>query len=409
MQHPLRETPQPSSSAHTETNSAIPSTSSSLTATHSVNVRDSTEAGLCQETFTEPLRKRARTDTLTLLPSSPSTGMVSNLTQQNTMKTTQSNTDASQLTITSTMDEFVNGQTHHVDGPSLTRHGFKREELVRLMLQSLRELGYNATARLLEQESGFLMEDPVSAQLRQCILAGDWDQAEKLLPTVDYDMRQAQIGYFHIRRQKYLECLERRQIKEALYILRQELRPLNYDSTQLHLLSSLLISEPQDIYRRAQWDGAKGNSRNALLEVLQQHISPSRMMPVSRLETLLRQAIKEQKSHCVHHTTPDQEISLLSDHCCPRNNIPNTKKFVLREHTDEVWFVAFSHSGDYLASASQDKTCIIWDVKVSVLCVCANDGCVFIGYDRLERKNMYLLDIPIVLVMYPGHMMISKY
>lgn len=43
---------------------------------------------------------------------------------------------------------------------------------------------------------------------------------------------------------------------------------------------------------------------------------------------------------------------------------PNVTLHVLEDHTDEVWFVSFSHNGKYLASASKDKTVIIWDLDV---------------------------------------------
>lgn len=39
------------------------------------------------------------------------------------------------------------------------------------------------------------------------------------------------------------------------------------------------------------------------------------------------------------------------------------KMQTLKGHTDEVWHVQFSHSGDRLASASKDKTAIIWTVS----------------------------------------------
>lgn len=36
---------------------------------------------------------------------------------------------------------------------------------------------------------------------------------------------------------------------------------------------------------------------------------------------------------------------------------------ILEEHTDEVWFLQFSHDGKYLASSSKDQSAIIWEVS----------------------------------------------
>lgn len=36
---------------------------------------------------------------------------------------------------------------------------------------------------------------------------------------------------------------------------------------------------------------------------------------------------------------------------------------ILQAHQDEVWFLKFSDNGKFLASASNDKTAIVWEVN----------------------------------------------
>lgn len=36
---------------------------------------------------------------------------------------------------------------------------------------------------------------------------------------------------------------------------------------------------------------------------------------------------------------------------------------ILHAHQDEVWFVQFSNNGKYLASSSNDRSAIIWEVN----------------------------------------------
>lgn len=59
-------------------------------------------------------------------------------------------------------------------------------------------------------------------------------------------------------------------------------------------------------------------------------------------------------------------FSLFSDHHCDREDFPCVTTTVLDVHTDEVWNVAWSHDGLRLASASKDKTAIIWRIGASV-------------------------------------------
>ena len=156
---------------------------------------------------------------------------------------------------------YTNGSTPvTAKSKSPTYFGHDREEVTRLLIQSLNDLGYNESANRLVQESGYEFESPSVAAFRHAILDGEWteaeallfgthrpeegggvsihngaaDQHEGLLLAEGVDQNELR---FRLRRQKYLELLEGRDHGGALMVLRQELTPLHQDVGQLHVLS----------------------------------------------------------------------------------------------------------------------------------------------------------------------------
>jgi WD repeat-containing protein 26 len=150
---------------------------------------------------------------------------------------------------------------------------------------------------------------------------------------------------FLIYRQKYIELLEEKNIKQALNVLRNELKPNTNDSHQLHKLSSLIMcNNLEDLKKRSKY-----TNRQELLIDLQEYISPSLMIPEDRLETLLLRSIDSN--------------SLLEEEISPLKLVPKDVFKVLKNHTDEVWNLEFSHDGKYLASCSADKTVLIYQTS----------------------------------------------
>ena len=165
---------------------------------------------------------------------------------------------------------FANGRTL-----STTFYGHDREEVTRILIQGLTDLGYHGAAGALVKESGYQLEGPTVASFRSAVLNGEWADAEEfLLGTTTYDHEggihlDGSGGYgkswsksprpvansrytggltlaeganrnemlFWLKQQKYLELLERREIAQALLVLRQELQPLHQDQDRLHALS----------------------------------------------------------------------------------------------------------------------------------------------------------------------------
>ena len=143
-------------------------------------------------------------------------------------------------------------------------YGHDREEVTRLIIQGLNDLGYRDAAARLIHESGYELECPSVAAFRHAVLEGEWAEAEGLL----FGNSQSDSGgvslnngdsvhhqglllaegankdelKFQLRKQKYLELLEDRDLGAALMVLRQELTPLNQDIAQLHVLSRYVCS-----------------------------------------------------------------------------------------------------------------------------------------------------------------------
>lgn len=146
----------------------------------------------------------------------------------------------------------TNGHSHAGGKQRMSYFGHDREEVTRILIQALTDLGYNGAAGTLSQESGYDLESPTVAAFRNAVLHGEWTEAEELLfggsteeggvsingpglvlqPGVDKNVMR-----FWLRQQKFLELLEQRDTGRALMVLRSELTPLDQDTGKLHFLS----------------------------------------------------------------------------------------------------------------------------------------------------------------------------
>lgn len=170
---------------------------------------------------------------------------------------------------------------HDIQRPQ-TYFGHDREEVTRLLIQALSDMGYQTASENVIQESGFELESPTVAGFRSAVLNGSWPVAEQLLTGASYETQEEQGNglvlapssdrnamRFWIRQQKFLELLENRDTTRALMVLRGELTPLFHDTSKLHFLSSLLMCRTtDDLKAKADWDGANGQSRRRLLSEL---------------------------------------------------------------------------------------------------------------------------------------------
>lgn len=247
-----------------------------------------------------------------------------------------------------------------------TPMGFNKGELVRLLVQAADSLGYPGAARKLEEESGMLAMSKGMRMLRECLLNGSWDDMESVLQdeSAFRSKESAAMVRFRLYEQKFLELLEDGQVEQALDCMRNQLRKWCTNKDLLHKLSLLFMcTNPQDLRASAKWAGKGEEGRLKVLEDIRPHISSSVLLQENRLEHLLIQALKYQKREAMYPFTEFLNNSLLEDLQYFRDRLPRKTIHRFEAHDDQVWYIQFSHNGKFLASASRDKTVIVWDMK----------------------------------------------
>lgn len=269
----------------------------------------------------------------------------------------------------------TNGHASHAppENSAITPLGLNRNELVRIIVQAMDSLGYPMSARSLEQEAGVEAMTREMRTLRDCVLNGRWDDLETVLDSLTVFKSEAdtRAARFVLYEQKFLELLEARRTADALHCLRNHLTRLSPDPKLFNKLPLLcLCTTPEEVREHAQWPGAGQASRTAVLEKLHRYIPATHLLQENRLENLLCQTIEQQKRKTMFPYTRQNTVSLLEDmeHC--QDRVPQNNLHRLEGHTDEVWFVQFSHRGEYLASASKDATVIVWRVRALLSGAC---------------------------------------
>ena len=242
----------------------------------------------------------------------------------------------------------------------------RRDELVRLIVQCVRELGYEESSRALEAESGVLLHSAEVGAFRDNVLQGNWEAIRETLPPLG-DPSGVTVRFL-IYEQRYLEALYAGDFPGALDTLRQRLGPLGCRPERVQELSSwaMTCGSPEGVRTKAGWAPGRDcilNARHALLHALQAHVAPGVLVPEGRLVELMEQAVEGQVQRCAFHNTKQVCFSLFEDHVCTRQQIPTRTVAVLGGHSDEVWHVQFSHDGTRLASASKDNSVVVWDVS----------------------------------------------
>ncbi|KAJ7977900.1 Topless-related protein [Quillaja saponaria] len=204
-------------------------------------------------------------------------------------------------------------------------------ELVFLILQFLEEEKFKESVHKLEKESGFYFN---MKYFEEKVQAGEWDEVEKYLSgfTKVDDNRYSMKIFFEIRKQKYLEALDRQDKAKAVEILVSDLKvfstfneDLYKEITQLLTLTNFRENEQLSKY------GDTKTARSIMLVELKKLIEANPLfrdkllfptLKSSRLRTLINQSLNWQHQLC-KNPRPNPDIkTLFTDHTCTPSNGP---------------------------------------------------------------------------------------
>ncbi|KAB2009822.1 hypothetical protein ES319_D10G193800v1 [Gossypium barbadense] len=202
-------------------------------------------------------------------------------------------------------------------------------ELVFLILQFLEEEKFKETVHRLEQESGFFFN---MKYFEEKILAGEWDEVEKYLSgfTKVDDNRYSMKIFFEIRKQKYLEALDRNDRAKAVEILVKDLKVFSTFNEELfkeitHLLTLGNFRENEQLSKY----GDTKSARSIMLIELKKLVEANPLfreklvfptLKASRLRTLINQSLNWQHQLC-KNPKPNPDIkTLFTDHSCSPPN-----------------------------------------------------------------------------------------
>lgn len=198
-------------------------------------------------------------------------------------------------------------------------------ELVFLILQFLDEEKFKETVHKLEQESGFFFN---MKYFEDEVQGGNWEEVERYLSgfTKVDDNRYSMKIFFEIRKQKYLEALDKQDRAKAVEILVKDLKvfssfneELFKEITQLLTLDNFRENEQLSKY------GDTKSARNIMLVELKKLIEANPLfrdklqfpsLKTSRLRTLINQSLNWQHQLC-KNPRPNPDIkTLFVDHSC---------------------------------------------------------------------------------------------
>lgn len=239
----------------------------------------------------------------------------------------------------------------------------RRKDLARVLQAGLVTLGYDGAATELERESGGDAEpsDWREAE-RLAVREGKFEKAIYAAEGAAGSKERAAKAQGELIREETLELLASGSPVEAMKRLRKRVASLSSGAhPKAEEAAWFVMCEGRDELRaHTRWNGPGVESRRDAIARSRSLMPAGCVLPEGRLEHLLGQALQRQLDLADKFNDEPDALPLLTDIEGGQDDLPTVQVQALREHEDEVWQVAFSPCGRFLATACKDDVARVY-------------------------------------------------
>ncbi|KJP87181.1 hypothetical protein AK88_03228 [Plasmodium fragile] len=195
--------------------------------------------------------------------------------------------------------------------------GLLKKDVILLLIQAIKNMGYKKSAKYLELESGIELEQPIVKELHKNVLAGKWKNAVRNLKSIRVHKRIIKAISFLLYEQCFIEYLYEGKYFAALRCLRNKLAKFCFDEdtyNRLHECTTFFMSMNSAHLtkkRKQNYQTKVKNSRKLLFEKMNRLLPEHIILPPRRLAILLHQSLKYQVDNCLFHNN-FSEAKLIS-------------------------------------------------------------------------------------------------
>lgn len=269
----------------------------------------------------------------------------------------------------------------------------RKDELSRVLMAGLARLGYTRASDELERESGHTAETPEWREAEAtAIHSADFSYAIDMAARAADSHTSALSAQLPLVREEFLHTLVspsysqhpgqdnnghsnshnvssrvRLNAVNAICLLQQRATSCMAHSESIprpleRLTSLVMCTSADEVAARAHWGGPSEESRKAALAEARKNLPPSSVLPETRLEELLSQALDRQTELADDFNDELETLPLLYNVCGSKNSLPTAIHACSTKHSNEVWHVCFSLCGTMLATGGKDGKALVFSL-----------------------------------------------